>query len=45
MYYGDVLYEFLPIVQKLSLVLWATWLPRLYVLDVRPTHRVVNEPG
>lgn len=26
MYYGDVLYGFLPIVQKISLVAWVTWL-------------------
>ena len=26
MYYGEMLYGFLPIVQKVSLVLWVTWL-------------------
>lgn len=35
MYYGDLLYGFLPIVQKLSLVLWVVWLLGLYFMDVR----------
>lgn len=39
MYYGDVLYGFLPIVQKLSLVLWVTWLLGLYFMDVRAVNR------
>ena len=35
MYYGDLLYGFLPIVQKLSLVLWVSWLLRLFWGDVQ----------
>lgn len=30
MYYGEVLYGFLPIVQKVSLILWVVWLFGLY---------------
>ena len=35
MYYGQVLYGFLPIVQKLALVLWVTWLFGLYFYTLR----------
>ena len=33
MYYGDVLYGFLPIVQKVSLVMWVSWLFGLSLRD------------
>src|SRR6185436_17374200 len=33
MYYGDVLYGFLPIVQKVSLALWVSWLFALFFAD------------
>ena len=39
MYYGDVLYGFLPVVQKLSIVLWVSWLFGLYFSDPQgPPH-------
>ena len=39
MYYGDVLYGFLPIVQKVSLVAWVSWLFRLFIADVQAVYR------
>lgn len=36
MYYGDVLYGFLPIVQKVSLVLWVSWLFSLSLRASQP---------
>lgn len=39
MYYGDVLYGFLPIVQKISLALWVSWLFGLLFADVRAAYR------
>lgn len=35
MYYGNVLYEFLPLVQKMSMVMWVGWLLVLYVAESR----------
>ena len=40
MYYGDVLYGFLPIVQKVSLVMWVSW---LFLLSLRDSEGV--NPG
>ena len=39
MYYGRLLYGFLPIVQKVSLVLWVSWLFGLYLRDARTINR------
>lgn len=39
MYYGDLFYGFLPVVQKLSLVLWVAWLLGLYFTDLRAGNR------
>ena len=36
MYYGDVLYGFLPIVQKLAHAAWVVWLFGLYLRDSQP---------
>ena len=33
MYYGEVIYGFLPIVQKVSLVSWVFWLFGLSLMD------------
>lgn len=35
MYYGNLLYGFLPVVQKLSIVLWVSWLFCLYFAKSR----------
>ena len=35
MYYGDVFYGFLPIVQKLAHAAWVVWLFGLYLGDSR----------
>ena len=35
MYYGEVLYGFLPIVQKLSLISWVSWLLSIYLVDLQ----------
>ena len=39
MYYGDVLYGFLPVVQKVSLVSWVSWLFGLSLRDSHATAR------
>jgi hypothetical protein len=39
MYYGEVLYGFLPIVQKVSLVLWVSWLFGLSLRDSQTVNR------
>lgn len=39
MYYGDVLYGFLPIVQKVSSVLWVCWLFGLALRDSQAVNR------
>lgn len=39
MYYGEVLYGFLPIVQKVSVVLWASWLIGLSLKDSQAVNR------
>jgi hypothetical protein len=39
MYYGEVLDGFLPIVQKVSLVLWVSWLFGLFLRDSQTVSR------
>lgn len=39
MYYADVIYGFLPSVQKISLVMWVSWLLALFVSDARAVDR------
>jgi hypothetical protein len=39
MYYGDLLYGFVPVVQKISIFLWVLWLLGLYVSDARTAGR------
>jgi hypothetical protein len=48
MYYGEVLYGFLPIVQKVSTVMWVLWLFGLSLRDryeQRTSPTVVVQPG
>ena len=40
MYYGEVLYGFLPVVQKFSLVLWVSWLFGLLLRDSQTVNHV-----
>ena len=39
MYYGEVIYGFLPVVQKVSLVSWVFWLFGLSLMDSPATKR------
>ena len=39
MYYGEVIYGFLPIVQKVSLVSWVFWLFGLSLMDSQAMKR------
>jgi hypothetical protein len=39
MYYGDLLYGFVPVVQKISIFLWVLWLLGLYVSGARTAGR------
>jgi hypothetical protein len=44
MYYGDLFYGFLPIVQKVSLALWVSWLFGLVFAEPQPAHRQRSQP-
>jgi hypothetical protein len=43
MYYGEVIYGFLPIVQKVSLVSWVSWLFGLSLMDSQAMKRATGQ--